>query len=178
MSQASLNTAAAAHRPLIALASSGSCQEAGTLSVRCTDGKPGHVRVVQEIEKQSSDVRKVRWVFSEGAETFQIELRHGRLTGLRKLYVNRSCIDDVRYTSNSDGCAQDFTLASRNGNVFHTARVLISKVPGAFEHSYQLLIDEQPIQLISKEDNALETPRTPRSVGSPRPSGCADALRT
>ena len=51
-------------------------------------------------------------------------------------------------------------------------QVVISKERG-FDYTYQLLIDDYPIQLMSKEDDAVETPRglmprSPRVSPSPR----------
>jgi len=157
-------------RPLVA--STDSQHAAGQFSVR-RNGEVQHIRVLQEAERQDVNIRKIRWVFSEGADTYQIELRHGRVSGVRKLFINRASVDAVRYSMNSEArSSMTFYLDDREGQPVHKACVVISKERG-FDYTYQLLIDDYPIQLMSKEDDAVETPRglmpsSPRVSPSPR----------
>ena len=98
------------HRPLIALAGTEG-RSTGELSVRSKSGASTHIRVLQEQEKQESAVR-VKWIFQEGNDTFQIELKHFR-SGLRRLYVNREMVVS---SSETEGKSH-FALASRDGSI-------------------------------------------------------------
>ena len=80
------------HRPLVASGSDSQSSAAGQLSFRAANGKTQYIRVLQEQERVDANIRKVRWVFSEETDTFQIELRHGRASGLRKIYVNKEAV--------------------------------------------------------------------------------------
>ena len=108
-------------RPLVA--STDSQHAAGQFSVR-RNGEVQHIRVLQEAERQDVNIRKIRWVFSEGADTYQIELRHGRVSGVRKLFINRAPVDAVRYSMNSEArSSMTFYLDDREGQPVHKACV-------------------------------------------------------
>jgi len=155
------------HRPLVALGDMEG-KSAGELSVRSKSGDSLHIRVLQEQIRQDSH-RRVRWIFSEAEETFQIELKHFR-SGLRRIYVNREM---VASSSDTEGKSH-FALISRNGAHKHDGTVLVTKEKGV-DTLYQLLIDNQPIQLVKSDEEAIETPRspTPRSPSSTISSGDA-----
>ena len=55
-------------------------------------GTPRAVRVVQQELSEDMNMVSVKWLWSIGAATHQIELRHGRLSGIRKLYVDRKLV--------------------------------------------------------------------------------------
>ncbi len=159
------------HRPLVANGAEGSA--AGHLTIKTKGGEScTTVRVLQESERLDANMRRVRWVFSEGNDTFQIELRHGRASGLRKIYVNREPVERVRYgllgsLLGSKNSSHEFDLKGRGGTE-HRARLIISKERG-LDYTYQLLIDDAPIQLVSKADDCLDTPRAPAAASPVSP---------
>lgn len=151
------------HRSLVALDGEGSTST-GVASLRGRNGESLHVRVVQSQEREDLNMHRVRWVFTEGSETFQVELRHGRTSGIRKIYVNRQLqerIKSVTHLVRDQGSSHEFPLpASLPDAPRRTARVVIRPMEGLGEFAYQLLIDGTPIQL-------LDTPGSPGSPGSP-----------
>ena len=155
------------HRSLVALDGEGSTST-GVASLRGRNGESLHVRVVQSQEREDLNMHRVRWVFTEGSETFQVELRHGRTSGIRKIYVNRQLqerIKSVTHLVRDQGSSHEFPLpASLPDAPRRTARVVIRPMEGLGEFAYQLLIDGTPIQL-------LDTPLTPGSPGSPGSPG-------
>ena len=73
--------------------SSGTASGNASGIVMLTDsaGTPRAVRVVQKEESEGRNIIRVGWVWSLDGKTFQIELRHGRKSGVRKGYMNRVC---------------------------------------------------------------------------------------
>ena len=55
-------------------------------------GTPRAVHVVQQESSEDMNMVSVKWLWSVGAATHQIELRRGRLSGIRKLYVDRKLV--------------------------------------------------------------------------------------
>ena len=100
------------HRSLVALDGEGSTST-GVASLRGRNGESLHVRVVQSQEREDLNMHRVRWVFTEGSETFQVELRHGRTSGIRKIYVNRQLqerIKSVTHLVRDQGSSHEFPL--------------------------------------------------------------------
>ena len=132
------------------------CKAAGELTFRSQSGAATHIRVLQEQDAIGATCRKVRWIFSEGVETFQVELRHHK-SGLRELFVNTR---PQVFATDADSCTCDFNLLSKDGEVMHRACVVVTRSAKGVDQTYQLLIDGQPIQLVSKEDDAESERRT------------------
>jgi hypothetical protein len=65
---------------------------AGHVQMTDSMGTPRSVRVVQQEALEDFNMVSVKWLWSVDNNTFQIELRHGRVSGIRKLYVNRQLI--------------------------------------------------------------------------------------
>ena len=102
------------HRSLVALDGEGSTST-GVASLRGRNGESLHVRVVQSQEREDLNMHRVRWVFTEGSETFQVELRHGRTSGIRKIYVNRQLqerIKSVTHLVRDQGSSHEFPPSS------------------------------------------------------------------
>jgi len=141
----------------------------GQLTFRSKTGASLHIRVVQETVREDLNMRRVRWCFTEGTDKFEIELKHGRTSGLRKIYVNQVVQERIKSLSNlfsSQESTHEFAL---NGETTRAAKVLISKNgAGWAEYTYQLLIDDQPIQLIDQTDTAPPSPVETRAL-SPVP---------
>ena len=55
-------------------------------------GTPRSVRVVQQEALEDFNMVSVKWLWSVDNKTHQIDLRHGRVSGIRKIYVNREMI--------------------------------------------------------------------------------------
>ena len=64
-------------------------------------GSPGHTRP-QEME--DFNMVSVKWVWSLDNSTYQIELRHGRKSGIRKIYVNKVVLAQIVVTTR--GCVR------------------------------------------------------------------------
>ena len=124
------------HRALVASSFDEKSSCAGQLSVRDQTGESFQIRVLQHMERQA-ETRSVRWVFSEADDTFQIELRHGRVTGTRRLYVNRREISGT-HTPLATGSKQDFTLNNKDDLSIHKACVVITKERG-LDFTYRTL---------------------------------------
>ena len=69
-----------------------SSNAAGHVQLTDSMGTPRSVRVVQQEALEDFNMVSVKWLWSVDNNTFQIELRHGRVSGIRKLYVNRQLI--------------------------------------------------------------------------------------
>ena len=65
-----------------------SSNSAGHITLRDEMGTPRSARVVQQQEFEDFNMVSVKWVCTE-ALPFQVELRHGRKSGIRKIYVNK-----------------------------------------------------------------------------------------
>ena len=81
------------------------------------------MRVVQSQEREDLNMHRVRQVFTEGSETFQVELRHGRTSGIRKIYVSRQLQERIK----------SVTLAARSGLRVGDVILSINDTP-VYEH--------------------------------------------
>ena len=61
----------------------------GMVEVTDAVGTPRAVRVVQKAESEDFNMYKVSWTWSVDNKTYQVDLRHGRKSGIRKIYVNK-----------------------------------------------------------------------------------------
>jgi hypothetical protein len=101
------------------------------------------VRVVQKEEYEDSNMLKVSWVWSWEGVTHQVELRHGRRSGIRKVYVDRQLLERQKSMKNmvSDvGSQHEFMVGNRR------AEVLIVPKAGSAGYLYQIKIDGQAIE--------------------------------
>lgn len=138
----------------------GSSNTAGFVVLTDSVGTPRAVRVVQKEESEGMNMIRVGWVWSLEGKTHQIELRHGRKSGVRKIYINRQLVERVRQLKDllaDAGSVHEFRLDGH-----HVAQLHI--VPKGFSgFTYQMLIDGSPI-----EQNWSAPPRlSPTHVPSP-----------
>mmetsp|Transcript_76495 Transcript_76495/g.127482 ORF Transcript_76495/g.127482 Transcript_76495/m.127482 type:complete len:348 (+) Transcript_76495:185-1228(+) len=114
----------------------------GVVELSEPSGSSHSVRVVQTEESEDVNILRVTWFWTFEAQTFQVELRHGRRSGIRKIYVDRKMVDRVKTVKNllSDtGSRHDFTVGK------HDAEIII--VPkGVTGFHYQLKIDGNAIE--------------------------------
>ena len=68
---------------------SASSNAAGIVMLKDSEGTPRAVRVVQKEESEGRNIIRVGWIWSTEGKTYQIELRHGRKSGIRKIYINK-----------------------------------------------------------------------------------------
>ena len=113
-------------------------------NVVLTDGSGTEraVRVVQKSEVEDFNMIKVSWVWTWEGKTNQIDLRHGRRSGIRKIYINKELVERERNLRNlfSDkGSTHSFDIGSQNA-------IIDIRPKGVTGFTYQLLIDEQPIE--------------------------------
>jgi len=73
-----------------------SANAAGTITLNDGSGTPRSVRVVQSQELENFNMVSVKWVWSLDGKTYQIELRHGRKSGIRKIFVNKELIERTK----------------------------------------------------------------------------------
>jgi hypothetical protein len=62
---------------------------AGHVTLRDGSGTPRSVRVIQSEEFEDFNMVNVKWIYTLDTKAFQIVLRHGRRSGIRKIYVNK-----------------------------------------------------------------------------------------
>jgi len=95
-----------------------SSNAAGTITLRDELGTPRSVRVVQSEEHENFNMIQVKWVYTLNDKYYQILLRHGRRSGIRKIYVNKEMVrptleeplngsHDVRLPPPSGGAHED-----------------------------------------------------------------------
>ena len=84
----------------------------------------------------------VKWVYTLDGATYQIELRHGRKSGIRKLYLNKEMIERSKNIGDrfiDRGSKHAFRVGAK------TAEILI--IPGrSAGFKYELRIDDEPIE--------------------------------
>ena len=72
---------------------------AGHITLRDEMGTPRSARVVQQAEFENFNMVSIKWVCTEACP-FQIELRHGRKSGIRKIYVNKELVERTKSLAN------------------------------------------------------------------------------
>ena len=98
--------------------------------------------MVQKEEYEDSNMLKVSWVWSWEGVTHQVELRHGRRSGIRKVYVDRQLLERQKSMKNmvSDvGSQHEFMVGNRRAEV-----LIVPKGNSGF--LYQLKVDGQAIE--------------------------------
>ena len=97
---------------------------------------------MQKEEYEGSNMVRVTWIWSWESVTHQVELRHGRRSGIRKIYVDRQLLERQRSMRNmvSDvGSQHDFMVGNRRAEV-----LIVPKGNSGF--LYQLKVDGQAIE--------------------------------
>ena len=84
---------------------------AGHITLRDELGTPRSMRVVQREEYEDFNMVSVKWVCTD-ALPFQIELRHGRKSGIRKIYVNKELVERTKRCARSHYCRAPTRLRS------------------------------------------------------------------
>ena len=124
--------------------SGASSNAAGIVMLKDSEGTPRAVRVVQKEESEGRNIIRVGWIWSTEGKTYQIELRHGRKSGIRKIYINKELQERQKSLSNrlhDTGRTHDLSIAGK------AATIIINKkggVGGGF--MYQLVINGNPIE--------------------------------
>ena len=96
--------------------SGGSSNASGIVMLTDSVGTPRAVRVVQKEESEGRNIIRVGWIWSTEGTTYQIELRHGRKSGIRKIYINKRLVERVKTLKDffSDiGSVHEFSLEGR-----------------------------------------------------------------
>ena len=73
-----------------------SSNASGIVMLTDSVGTPRAVRVVQKEESEGRNIIRVGWIWSTEGTTHQIELRHGRKSGIRKIYINKQLVERVK----------------------------------------------------------------------------------
>jgi len=92
---------------------------AGHITLPDAQGTPRSMRVVQREEFEDFNMVSVKWVCAEGMP-FQIELRHGRKSGIRKIYVNKELVERTKNLSNliaDRGSTHKFDVGGRPATI-------------------------------------------------------------
>ena len=92
----------------------------GMVTLRDGRGMDVEVRVVQKEEYEDANMVKVTWIWSWEGVTHQVELRHGRRSGIRKVYVDKQLLERQKSMKNmvSDmGSQHEFMVGSRRAEV-------------------------------------------------------------
>ncbi|KAL1520602.1 hypothetical protein AB1Y20_022178 [Prymnesium parvum] len=115
---------------------------AGRVTLMDDSGTPRSVRVVQSQELENLNMVSVKWVWSLDSKTYQIELRHGRKSGIRKIYVNKELVERCKRLQDliSDrGSSHAFKVGG------HSATISIERGRSA-GFKYQLTIGGEEIE--------------------------------
>ena len=115
----------------------------GMVAVTDGSGTSRAIRVVQQAVKEDAwNMYKVSWIWTLDSKTYKVELRHGRRSGIRKIYVNKELVERQKSLA---------SLVSDTGSTHmiqlgeeHDAAIHIVKSGGSF--TYQLEIDGCPIE--------------------------------
>mmetsp|Transcript_17157 Transcript_17157/g.40990 ORF Transcript_17157/g.40990 Transcript_17157/m.40990 type:complete len:361 (+) Transcript_17157:160-1242(+) len=114
----------------------------GMVAVRDHTGEEKQVRVVQNVEIEDLNMVRVSWFWTWRDKCHQVELRHGRRTGIRKIYVDKEIVERVKSVKNllvSTDSSHVFDVGGKTAEIAITAR-------GASGFTYQLIIDGCPIE--------------------------------
>ena len=114
---------------------------AGHITLRDEMGTPRSVRVVQREEFEDFNMVSVKWVCTD-ALPFQVELRHGRKSGIRKIYVNKDLIERTKSIVNlvmDRGSVHHFSVGNR------PATITIERGRSA-GFTYHLSVDNEEIE--------------------------------
>jgi hypothetical protein len=139
----------------------------GLLSFR-EGGREQQIRVVQNAEAEDFNMINVSWSFQLHGHHTQVTLRHGRRSGIRKIFVNKQLVERVKSLKNllaDSGSKHEFDLPPHNRP---GAILIIPKGLSGF--TYQLLIDDQPVEQQmtvdkdSKLDIGVRSIQLPKSV--------------
>ena len=146
---------------------------AGTITLTDSLGTPRSVRVVQQQAREDFNMVSVKWVYTLDGATYQIELRHGRKSGIRKIYLNKELLERSKNLSDrfiDRGSKHQFrvgtkvtrrhclllhhrhrhhrhtsTVTTSSTTTSQTAEILI--IPGrSAGFKYELRIDDEPIE--------------------------------
>ena len=130
----------------------------GVVTLQDGSGTEREVRVVQKEEYEDTNMVHITWFWTWEGVTHQVELRHGRRSGIRKIYVNKKLEDRVKSMKNllSDtGSQHSFMVGPKEGEI-----LIVPK--GASGFTYQLRIDSMPIE----QNMARATARVQGDVGA------------
>ena len=120
-------------------ANGGASNSAGTITLRDELGTPRSARVVQSQEFEDFNMVSVKWMITDF--NLQVELRHGRKSGIRKIYVNKELVERTKSMSNfvmDRGSTHQFPVGDRR------ATITIEKAKAGFK--YFLAVDGEEIE--------------------------------
>lgn len=124
---------------------------AGIVTVRDSLGTPRSVRVVQKEEPEGANMVRISWFYTFEDKTYTIELRHGRLSGIRKIYVNKELVErdkKLKYAISSVATQYEFDVGPKQ------ARIEIE--PGQKGgYTYQLYIDGRIVEAAPAPHNQV-----------------------
>jgi len=119
-----------------------SSNAAGTITLRDELGTPRSVRVVQSEEHENFNMIQVKWVYTLNDKYYQILLRHGRRSGIRKIYVNKEMVERTKTLFGyfvDNGSQHQFKVGGR------PATITISR-GRSHGFNYSLQIDNEEIE--------------------------------
>ena len=144
----------------------------GVVTLQDGSGTEREVRVVQKEEYEDTNMVHITWFWTWEGVTHQVELRHGRRSGIRKIYVNKKLEDRVKSMKNllSDtGSQHSFMVGPKEGEI-----LIVPK--GASGFTYQLRIDSMPIeQNMARETARPRARRAPAAARRRLPAAAAHA---
>jgi len=114
----------------------------GMVELRDGSGTARSTRVMQNEVVEDINMVKVTWFWSFDGVTHEVELRHGRRSGIRKIYVNKVMVDRIKSLKNwvSDtGSRHEFAVSRLQAEI-----IIVPKGVQGFH--YQLKIDGQDIE--------------------------------
>lgn len=140
---------------------------AGHVTLTDSQGTPRSVRVVQQQELEDFNMVNVKWVWSFEGKTHQIVLRHGRRSGIRKIYVDKTLIERTKSFADrfvDRGSHHVFTIEGRSAE--------IAILPGKSAcFRYMLTIDNEDIE----RDLNISAPGLSADIGTHFVRPCASS---
>jgi len=119
-----------------------SSNAAGSITLRDGSGTPRSVRVVQSEEFEDFNMVNVKWVYTIDSKYHEIVLRHGRRSGIRKIYVNKEMVERTKSVAG-------YLIAKSSQHSFQVggrpATITIDKGRSA-GFTYSLSIDNEEIE--------------------------------
>lgn len=115
--------------------------KAGIVTVRDSLGTPRSVRVVQKEEPEGANMIRISWFYIFEDKTYTIECRHGRISGIRKIYVNKELVErdkKIVYALSARASTHNFDVGPKKG------RIVIEPSSGGYV--YQLFIDGRMLE--------------------------------
>ena len=155
----------------------------GLVALPSGHGTARAVRVVQTAQAEDFNMINIKWVFNlpdrfgNNEVVQQVELRHGRRSGIRKIYVNKQLVEREKSlwkaVSNS-GSTHSFMIGPDNRNECTITIYPKGSITGGYQYQLELdgrqiekqtAVGEPTIEGLDIGVRAIQLPKDPRGLG-------------